>query len=78
MLGPKGVLFKRKDFLECDEEAKSHPNRTYYYRATHRTVRDVDLVIEKCTRKLRLEPACRRRLSRAARRRPRNVGFEFY
>ena len=57
MLGPKGVLFKRKDFLECDEEAKSHPNRTYYYRATHRTVRDVDLVIEKCTRKLRLEPA---------------------
>ena len=28
----RGALYKRKDFLDKEEEAKSHPNRTYYYR----------------------------------------------
>ena len=31
-LSIKGVLLKRKDFLGLDENAQSHPNRTYYYR----------------------------------------------
>jgi hypothetical protein len=28
----KGVLLKRKDFVGLDENALSHPNRTYYFR----------------------------------------------
>jgi len=44
----KPGLLKRKDFLEIDEEAKSHPNRTYYYRK----YQDVDKLIDSCTRKL--------------------------
>lgn len=29
----KGVLMKRKDFFGLDENALSHPNRTYYLRS---------------------------------------------
>ena len=29
----KGVLMKRKDFFGLDENALSHPNRTYYFRS---------------------------------------------
>jgi len=28
----KGSLCKRKDFLDKEDEAKSHPHRTFYYR----------------------------------------------
>ena len=28
----QGALYKRKDFLGKEEEAKTHPNRTYYFR----------------------------------------------
>ena len=45
-----GSLYKRKDFLDKEEGAKSHPNRTYYYR--RRTNVDVDKLIASCTRKL--------------------------
>ena len=46
----KGFLFKRKDYLEIDEHAKSHPNRTYYYKRYH----DLDEVIDTCTKKLQV------------------------
>ena len=46
----KGSLYKRKDFLGVDEEAGSHPNRTYYYRKSF----DADKVIETCSRKLQV------------------------
>jgi tetratricopeptide (TPR) repeat protein len=48
----KGFLLKRKDFIGVDEEAESHPNRTYYYKKSF----DADKVIETCTRKLMYEP----------------------
>lgn len=43
-------LCKRKDFLEIEPEAKSHPNRTYYYRKHH----DTDKIIDSCSRKLQV------------------------
>ncbi len=46
----KGFLLKRKDFLGVDEEARTHPNRTYYYRKTS----DLQKIIETCTRKLQV------------------------
>ena len=47
-----GALFKRKDFLEIDDAAKSHPNRTYYYR------KDIDLtnLVDSCTLLLKRRP----------------------
>ena len=42
------ALLKRKDFLDIDEEAKNHPNRTYYYRK----FQDVDRLIETFTAKI--------------------------
>ena len=44
----KGILHKRKDFLEFDDAAKTYPNRTYYYRRND----DVDAVIHSCSQKL--------------------------
>lgn len=44
----EGKLLKRKDFLGVDEEARTHPNRTYYYRKSS----DLQKIIETCTRKL--------------------------
>eukprot|EP00937_MAST-01D_sp_MAST-1D-sp2_P008190 g8190.t1 len=61
-LSLKGALLKRKDFLDKDEEAKAHPNRTFYYRSPHRTQKDVDRVICACTRKLALEPDAQARV----------------
>lgn len=46
----KGVLLKRKDFLDVDEKANSHPNRTYYFKRIH----DLDGIIETCSRKLQV------------------------
>ena len=42
------ALLKRKDFLDIDEEAKNHPNRTYYYRK----FQDVDRLIENTTARI--------------------------
>ena len=42
-----GMLHKRKDFLEKDEAAKNHPNRTYYYRK-----QDVDELMNRCDEEL--------------------------
>ena len=44
----EGKLLKRKDFLGVDEEAGSHPNRTYYYKKSS----DVQQVIETCTQQI--------------------------
>ena len=54
----EGKLLKRKDFLGVDEEARTHPNRTYYYRKSS----DLQKIIETCTRKLEvniLDKLCR-------------------
>ena len=48
----QGALYKRKDFLGKEEDAKNHPNRTYYFRKNV----DVDKLIESCTRKLTEDP----------------------
>ena len=44
----QGALYKRKDYIGVEEEAKLHPMRTYYYRKNV----DVDNIIEQCTRKV--------------------------
>ena len=48
----QGALYKRKDFLDKEEGAKNHPNRTYYFRKNV----DVDKLIESCTHKLADDP----------------------
>ena len=50
-LSVKGVLLKRKDFLELDEDAQSHPNRTYYFR------REEEGTIDTCTRAIEVSGA---------------------
>ena len=45
-------LYKRKDFLGVDEDANSHPNRTYYFRKNV----DVDEVIATCSKRLLTHP----------------------
>ena len=47
-----GVLHKRKDFLEKDEAAKNHPNRTYYYRK-----QDVNELVDRCDAELERDPS---------------------
>lgn len=47
----KGSLLKRKDFLGVDDSAKSHPNRTYFYKR----VSDLDTVVSECNKKLQEE-----------------------
>ena len=49
-LNDRPSLCKRKDFLEIEPEAKSHPNRTYYYRKHQ----DTDKTIDSCSRKLQV------------------------
>ncbi len=44
----KGLLLKRKDFLGVDEEAGSHPNRTYYLKKNA----DLDHVLATCSKSL--------------------------
>jgi hypothetical protein len=44
----KGLLLKRKDYLGVDEEAGSHPNRTYYYKKNA----DLDNVLTTCSKSL--------------------------
>lgn len=48
-VGGKGYLLKRKDFVETDKEARSHPNRTYYFKS-----HDLDTIIETCSKKLKV------------------------
>ena len=43
-----GQLYKRKDFLETEDEAKIHPNRTYYFRKSV----DLDELVRQCDRTL--------------------------
>eukprot|EP00976_Prorocentrum_cordatum_P115064 1195950-Prorocentrum_minimum.AAC.1 len=52
------TAYRRKDFLETDEDAKSHPNRNYYYRKNA----GVDKLIEACTQKLQINPTNTRAL----------------
>eukprot|EP00281_Chroomonas_sp_CCMP1168_P030677 CAMPEP_0206245552 /NCGR_PEP_ID=MMETSP0047_2-20121206/18758_1 /ASSEMBLY_ACC=CAM_ASM_000192 /TAXON_ID=195065 /ORGANISM="Chroomonas mesostigmatica_cf, Strain CCMP1168" /LENGTH=253 /DNA_ID=CAMNT_0053670859 /DNA_START=1 /DNA_END=758 /DNA_ORIENTATION=- len=54
----EGGLYKRRDFLDKEEGAKSHPNRTYYFRKNE----DVDKLVDMCTKKLQENPANRRAL----------------
>ena len=49
-LDDRPSLCKRKDFLEIEPEAQSHPNRTYYYRKHQ----DTDKVIDACSKKLQV------------------------
>ena len=51
--GLKGALLKRKDFIDKDEEAKSHPSRHYYFR---RAETDAATVIAQCTTELAANP----------------------
>jgi hypothetical protein len=44
-----GLLLKRKDFLGVDEEAGSHPNRTYYFK---KNSDDLNKIIGTCTQSL--------------------------
>lgn len=46
-----GLLLKRKDFLGVDEEAGSHPNRTYYFK---KNSDDLNKVIVSCSQILRV------------------------
>jgi hypothetical protein len=46
----KGALFKRKDFLDVDEGAQTHPNRTYYFRRDQ----NIEEVILTCTKALQV------------------------
>lgn len=48
----KGLLLKRKDYLGVDEEAGSHPNRTYYYKKNA----DLDDVLSTCSKSLEVGP----------------------
>ena len=53
-----GALYKRKDFLGKEEDAKNHPNRTYYFRKNM----DVNKLIESCTRILKENPESKKAL----------------
>lgn len=44
----KGLLLKRKDYLGVDEEAGSHPNRTYYFKKYS----DLDNILITCSKSL--------------------------
>lgn len=48
-----GLLLKRKDYLGVDEEAGSHPNRTYYFK---KNSGDLHKTIMACTKSLRSDP----------------------
>jgi tetratricopeptide (TPR) repeat protein len=54
----EGALYKRRDFLDKEEAAKSHPNRIYYFRKPD----DVNRLVELCSNKLRSNPADRKAL----------------
>ena len=44
-----GLLLKRKDYLGVDEEAGSHPNRTYYFK---KNTDDLNKIVLTCTKTL--------------------------
>ena len=54
----QGALYKRKDFLGKEEDAKTHPNRTYYFRKSV----DIDQLILSCSNKLSKNPSDRKAL----------------
>ena len=58
----QGTLCKRKDFIEADDAAKSHPNRTYYYRKDP----DLERLIELCSQGLDHKPRPELLMIRAA------------
>ena len=45
----RGYLLKRKDYIESDKNARSHPNRTYFFKS-----HDLDQIILTCTKKLQV------------------------
>ncbi|GIQ90462.1 hypothetical protein KIPB_013263, partial [Kipferlia bialata] len=47
-----GGLYKRADFVDREDKARSHPNRRYYYRKNE----DVASLISECTSKLEQDP----------------------
>lgn len=52
MEGQVGKLHKRKDYLAIDEAAKSHPNRTYYYKKNV----DAQKLIDSCSDVIEKDP----------------------
>lgn len=42
-----GFLLKRKDFVSTDKDARTHPNRTYFFKSY-----DLESIIQTCTKKL--------------------------
>lgn len=50
-----GLLLKRKDYLGVDEEAGSHPNRTYYFK---KNSDDLNKTIAACSQTLRVRVQC--------------------
>ena len=48
---PGGALLKRAPYLETEEAAAQHPNRTYYYRA-HEGEASLESTIARCTSEL--------------------------
>ena len=49
-----GALYKRADFLDKEEAAKSHPNRNYYFRKHGQE--DLSKLVELSSRQLRVRP----------------------
>ena len=47
----RGILYKRKDFIEHDEAARAHPNRTYYYRKIQNG-HSFDKIVESASKKV--------------------------
>ena len=48
----RGKLFKRRSFVDIDDEAKANPNRTWYFKKKT----DIDTLVKKCNRMLKHEP----------------------
>jgi tetratricopeptide (TPR) repeat protein len=49
-----GALYKRADFLDKEEAAKSHPKRTYYFRKPEAA--DLDKLVQLSTKQLNARP----------------------
>ena len=47
----EGELLKRKDYIESDVGARSHPNRTYFFKS-----HDLEQIIATCSNKLESDP----------------------
>ena len=49
----RGYLLKRKDYIGSDKNARSHPNRTYFFKS-----HDLDQIIHTCSKKLQVGHLC--------------------